>query len=150
MKALLLLVLGSAAALAQPTCSGTLDAVKADTIEVIDAGGHRWFGHLSKDFKNQTGAALASLKGRQLVYRVRGELGAWREVELVGNLADSASFQCQGVNQPYYTRRGDFAGPGGVGGTPDNGPNLGKIPNLGGGAAMGAPPHLNMPLLKMP
>lgn len=151
MKALLLLVLLAGTAFAHPTCSGTLKAVNSDTIEVIDAGGHHWTGHLLQNYQNQTGSSLPSLTGRQLVYRVRGELrGAVREVELVGNLADSTSFQCQGVNQPYYTRTGDMVGPGGVGGTPDNGPNLAKIRNVGAGAAMGAPPHLNMPLHKLP
>ncbi|MFN8607934.1 MAG: hypothetical protein U0931_10400 [Vulcanimicrobiota bacterium] len=145
MKALLLLGLLAGQVLAQPTCSGTLHSVGVDSIEVWDAAGHRWTGHLTRDCQNLTGSPLLYLRGRTLVYRVRGALGPEREIELVGNLEDSARYQCRGVNQPYYTRSGDMAGPGGVGGTPDNGPSLGKIRNVGAGAAMGAFPHQNMP-----
>ncbi|MBS2034555.1 hypothetical protein JST97_06195 [bacterium] len=145
MKALLLLLLAAGTALAQPTCSGTLKAVKSDTIEVEDSAGHRWTGHLRPDCQNLTGAPLSRLRGQNLVYRVRGALGPDREIELVGKWTDSTSYQCPGVNQPYYTRRGDMVGPGGVGGTPDNGPNLAKIRNVGAGAPMGAFPHQNMP-----
>lgn len=143
MKALVLLLLTATAtvALAQPTCSGKLRSVQGDIITVEGADGHFWTGQLT------TGCQLKTplVQGRTLVYRVRGALGPNRLVELVGNVEDSAAYQTRGVSTPYYTRKGEWAGTGGVGGTPENGPNLGKLRNVPAYAPAGGFPHQNQP-----
>ncbi len=145
MKAIVLLLLTSTVALAQPTCSGTLRAVHHDTITVEDSAGHFWTGHLTTGCENKTSRDLGALKGKLLVYRVRGELGPIRLVELVGPIEDSAAYQIQGVNIPYFTRQGEWAGTGGVGGRSPNSPDLGQHRNVAGYAVNGGPPHQNIP-----
>ncbi len=71
-----------------------------------------------------------------------------RLVELVGPIEDSAAYQIQGVNIPYFTRQGEWAGPGGVGGRSPNSPDLGQHKNVGGYAVNGGHPHQNMPTIK--
>lgn len=145
MKALVLLLLNVSVALAQPTCSGKLRDVRGDVITVEDGGGHFWTGHLTVGCLNKTNRQLGALKGELLVYRVRGELGPNRLVELVGPIERSASFQTRGANLPYFTRQGEWAGPGGVGGRAPNSPNLGQHRNLPAYAPNGGYPHQNTP-----
>ena len=143
MKALTLLLLISAAALAQPTCSGTLRSIQGDSITVEDAAGHFWTGQLTVGFQNKTNRQLQSLQGQRLVYRVRGQLGPTRLVELVGMLENSQDYQARGINFPYFTRQGEWAGPGGVGGRAPNSPDLGQHRNIGGYSVNGGFPHQN-------
>ncbi|MBX3172022.1 MAG: hypothetical protein KF760_31735 [Candidatus Eremiobacteraeota bacterium] len=145
MKTIVLLLLTASVALAQPTCSGKLRAVNGDSITVEDGAGHLWTGQLTTGCQNRTSRSLDALKGRVLVYRVRGALGPTRLVELIGNLQDSAAYQTQGVNLPYFTRKGVWPSPGGVGGPPENGPNLGKLRNVPAYAPAGGFPHQNQP-----
>lgn len=145
MKAIAVMLLTASVALAQPTCSGKLQAVHGDTITVQDAGGRFWTGQLAAGCQNKTNRSLKSLKGQLLVYRVRGELGPTRLVELVGLLENSADYQSAGANLPYFTRQGEWAGPGGVGGRPPNSPNPGQHRNFGGYAVNGGHPHQNHP-----
>jgi len=139
------MLLTASLALAQPTLSGKLHAVQGDTITVQDSAGHFWTGHLTVGCQNKTGRSLKSLTGQLLVYRVRGELGGTRLVELVGPIEKSADYQTAGVNIPYFTPQGEWAGPGGVGGRPPNSPNLGQHRNFGGYAVNGGHPHQNQP-----
>lgn len=141
MKAIVAMLLSATVALAQPTCSGKLRAVQGDIIKVEDGEGRFWTGQLVPGCQLKT----PLIPGRTLVYRVRGALGPTRLVELVGRWEDSATYQSQGVSTPYFTRKGEWAGPGGVGGTPENGPNLGKLRNVPAYAPAGGFPHQNQP-----
>ena len=145
MKTLLLLLALTITAFAQ-THSGTLKGFHGDTIRVQDANGSQWLGQLVPGCKIKTHGSLDSLKGRLLVFRVRGDLSASpRLVDLVGEVEDSARYQAQGPNVPYFTRKGDWALTGGVGGTPENGPNLPGQRNVGAYAPNGGMPHQNQP-----
>ncbi|MBN9414332.1 MAG: hypothetical protein J0I12_02795 [Candidatus Eremiobacteraeota bacterium] len=146
MKALLLLLLCTTAALANPTFSGVLRGVSGDEICVEDSQGHFWKGQMTVDCQNLTSnQALQKLKGHKLVYRVRGDLGSIRMVELVGLMENSLLYQSLGVSVPYYTREGEWVGPGGVGGRPPNAPHPGKILNVPAYAPNGGFPHQNHP-----
>lgn len=145
MKAIALMLLTATLALAQPTFSGKLHAVEGDTITVQDSAGHFWTGQLAVGCQNKTSRSLQSLKGKLLVYRVRGELCGPRLVELVGPIENSADYQTAVVNIPYFTPQGEWAGPGGVGGRSPNSPNPGQHRNIGGYAVNGAHPHQNQP-----
>lgn len=127
--------------MAQPTCSGKLRAIHGHTITVEDKAGHSWTGQLMTGCRFE----VPLVPGRTFVYRVRGELGPTRLVELVGSVEDSAAYQTRGVNCPYYTRKGEWAGPGGVGGTPENGPQIGKLRNVPAYAPAGGFPDQNQP-----
>jgi hypothetical protein len=146
MKALLMLLFCSGLAWANPTFSGVLREVRGETIRVEDSQGHFWTGQMTADCQNLTSQkALRRLQGHRLVYRVRGDLGATRLVELIGLVENSPLYQTLGVSVPYYTPQGEWVGPGGVGGKPPNSPIPGKILNVPAYAPNGGFPHQNPP-----
>ena len=109
MKTLLLLLALTTVAFAQ-TLSGTLQGFQGDTIRVQDASGSQWLGQLVPGCKIKTHGPVGNLKGRLLIFRVRGDLSAsLRLVDLVGEVEDSAQFQAQGPKVAYFTRKGDWA-----------------------------------------
>lgn len=143
------LVAGAAAdRVVQPTWSGELVSIQGRTVHVRDLNGHVWAGQLTSNFQvNWQGRKLplSALKpGQRMMFRLVGDLNVSpRQVDLIADLPSSPQYIAPGAPVPEYTRKGTWAGPSGVGGEPDNGPTLGKLPNTGAYSVHGGFPHQN-------
>lgn len=131
----------------QATWSGELVSVRGRQIYVKDINGQIWLGELTPDFQvdwQGRKVPLSTLSGQKMMFRLVGESNITpRRVDLIADLASSPKYVAKGAPVPSHTRKGTMAGPGGVGGEPDNGPVLGKQPNAGGHAVNGGFPHQN-------
>jgi len=149
------LVLGSSAwaqpgPRVQPTLSGRLIKLQGHELRVEDSQGKVWVGHLTHGFRVDWQGRFLPLSqlplGQSMMFRLAGALNdSPRQVDLIADLASSGRYRAAGAPVPGYVRKGDLVGPGGVGGTPDNGPHLGKVPNVGAYAPHGGMPHQNLP-----
>ena len=135
---------------AKPTVSGTLESANGNMVVIRSETGKVWRAELQPGSKcewNGSGASLSSIsKGSKVMLRVVGSMGDNPlKVDLVCDWASSSKHVDTAAYQPYYVKRGEWAGPGGVGGRDPNAPDPGKQKNVGGYAVNGGMPHQNQP-----
>lgn len=153
-KAFILLAgLTTGMALAQvvrPTVSGTIQSASGNRVTILTETGTVWTAEFQPNSKcewmGRTTSLSAVPKGAKVMLRVVGSMADKPlKVDLLSDWGSSNKYVASAAPVPYYTRKGDMAGPGGVGGRPDNAPDPGKPHNIGGYAVNGGMPHQNQP-----
>jgi hypothetical protein len=136
---------------AKPTVSGNLESVNGNLVVIRnDETGMVWRAELQPGSKCEwygRGSSLSSIpKGSKVMLRVAGSMGDRPlKVDLVCDWSSSSKHVDTVAKVPYYTKKGEWAGPGGIGGRDPNAPDPGKQKNVGGYAANGGMPHQNQP-----
>jgi len=132
----------------RPTVSGVLQSVRGNQVVILNETGTVWTAEFQPNSKcewmgrNSTVSSIP--KGSKVVLRVVGSLADKPlKVDLLTDWGSSSKYVATSAPSPYYTRMGDMAGPGGVGGRAPNSPDPGKPKNIGAYAANGGMPHQN-------
>lgn len=139
----------------QSTLSGQLLSVNHRQVRVKDANGRIWVGQLTAglrvDWRGQNLQPASLTIGQPMMFRLVGAFNAEpRQIDLIADLGSSYKYVAKGAPVPGYTPKGTFAGPNGVGGTPENAPDLGKLPSTGAYSVHGGFPHQNQDHRKLP
>lgn len=132
----------------RPTVAGVLQSVKGGEVVIRNDAGTLWRARLEPNAvvkwmgSNRTLSSIPT--GSKVMLRVTGSMvDKPLKVDLVTDWGSSAQYVATSAPTPYYTKTGEFAGPTGVGGRPDNAPNPGKDKKVGAYAIHGGMPHQN-------
>lgn len=132
----------------RPTVAGELKSASNGVVVIRTEQGTVWTARLEPNAQvkwmgsNRTLSAIP--KGSKVMLRVAGSMtDKPLKVDLVADWGSSSQYVYNNAPAPYYTKEGEFAGPGGVGGRPSNAPTPGKDKKVGAYAIHGGLPHEN-------
>ncbi|MBT9587738.1 hypothetical protein IV102_30665 [bacterium] len=130
----------------RPTVSGVIQSAIGNRVVILSETGTVWTAQFEPNSKCEwmgSNRTLSSIpKGAKVMLRVVGSMADKPlKVDLLTDWGSSSKYVATQAPSPYYTRMGDMAGPGGVGGRAPNSPDLAKPKNVGAYAANGGFPH---------